>query len=812
MSRRYAVQVVGELGSNTQPTSPSVQSVSLVSSSSSASTHKPSSPRKFIVEAVPDVPAPSNQPSVNSSPSQSSPTSKPKPSPVVSKETTITNQPLTTQTLPQVLPQKDSPAEPADYLSQREATLQHLWQEQQLQKLPEQPIVITPKKEVSGSSINVQQKTQPTLKTELSSGSSLQKIESFYQKKKPQKKNYRHQENKLKKIIQKYRFVVAIFLAIVVSTGSMWFSLLAVKAEIKQTTNQAESLLEDLHENRLVSAKERLISLERKQSEYKQIYSLARPVVRVTQGEEKTTHIDRLCQTSSKGLEIVNSSLALYEDLDVGYRQFVGEEQGDSVETFTHLSGRFETLFTQLSQIQGEVQQLGNPYQLQVIADLDKKVTKDLPKLRRSVLAAQKISVVLPQLLGEDEERTYLVLLQNNAELRPTGGFIGSFALLKVKKGKLVDFKVEDVYEADGQLDGFVTPPEEIVQYLNEAQWYLRDVNWSPDFPTVAARAGWFIDKSIGAKVDGVIGINLNVAKELLRVTGPVEIVDYDEVITPDNLYQLAQTHSEINFFPGSNGKKDFLSAVATQILNKIFYGDTNKLALGESLLTSAEQSDLLASFSMEKVESVFTDLSWNGQVLTPGCPSPFSAENCFVDTVMQVEANVGVNKANQFVTRSIEQKSEILNDRVRHTRTIILKNNSDSEAWPAGKYKVYLRILTTEGSELRSLSIDDQPVDLTSVRTEIEAGKQVFGYFVEVPILSTKKISFFYETPLPDPTKTYALFEQKQSGTSGDEVVHVLDVGNREVSVVAPEPKITGRQLEFSSKRETHEFFGIQF
>jgi len=775
MSRRFAVQVVDDqnLVKNQQP-SPPAQPVNFGVSSSS---HVTSRQRRFVVET--ELPQPQEK------------------KPVFTQQAAIP-----------VVVRKPAPVEPPDFLSQREEALKKLWQEQQIKQLPEQAEVVSPKKES-----NSRPATKAATYFQTTESNSLQKIESFYQKKRPTQPQIKsRQKNKSREFFQKHRYTLAVCLSMAVTIGSMWFSLLAAKAEIKQTTIQAESLLEDLQENRFTSATERLTILEKKQEDYKQIYQVARPVVRLTQGEEKTAHVDRLFQTSTKGLEIIRSSLGLYADLDEGYRQFVGSDSGESIETFTHLSGQFETLFTQLSQLQTEVQQLGNPYKLQVLVDLDKKVTRDLPELRKSVLAAQKLSDVLPELLGQEGSKTYLVLLQNNAELRPTGGFIGSFALLKINNGKLEDFRVEDVYEADGQLDGFVTPPEEIVQYLNEEQWYLRDVNWSPDFPTVAARANWFIDKSMGEKVDGVIAINLDVAKELLKVTGPIEVVDYDEVITPDNLYQLAQTHSEINFFPGSNGKKDFLSAVSSQILNKVFYGETNKLALGEALLKSAEEADLLASFSSTPVEKTFADLGWNGQVRTPTCPSPFPAENCYVDTVMQVEANVGVNKANQFVTRLIEQTSEILEDRVRHTRNITLQNDSASEAWPAGKYKVYLRLLVPENSELRSLNVDGQAVDLALVRTQSESGKKVLGYFVEVPIKSTKKLSFFYETPIPQNMKTYALFEQKQPGTSGDEIVHVFDVGSREVEAVAPEPKIEGRKLEFSSQRNAHEFFGIQF
>lgn len=822
--RRYTVQVVGEEKSSSsagQPTQP-VQTAQPVSPPPSPSEETPR-PRKFVVETLPaETAAPIS--SETTAPATSGTAAFPTPLP--SKEPVATVPPakesveephpkLEPDSTPAFPPAPASvepanrvtpPTEPPDYWESRQQALSALWQEEQLGELPENPVVKQPRREKEARPKVTPSPAGATLKQQ-----TVQRIEGFYQKRRPKAKLAASAPS-TPSFWTRHRRRIGLLVASGVIMGSLWLGVMAIKAEVKDTTTQAEGLLADLQQNRYTSAQERQAILAKKLQLYEQIYQVARPVVRVSQGQDKTEHLDRLFEVADDGLEVVDGSLQLYRSLDQGYRQFVGEEEGESVETFTHLSGQFESLFTQLAQLQSNVEQLGNPYHLTILDELNREVSKELPELRRSVLAAQKVSLILPELLGEDTQKTYLVLLQNNAELRPTGGFIGSFALLTIKDGRLQDFKVEDVYEADGQLNGFVTPPEEIVQYLNEEQWYLRDVNWSPDFPAVAQRASWFLEKSLGVSVDGVIAINLEVAQRLLTVTGPLEVVDYDQVITADNLYQQAQQHSELNFFPGSNGKKDFLSAVSTQILNKVFYGETNKLQLAQALEQSAEQAELFISFAQPQLEETFASLGWNGEVRTPGCPSPFPADGCFVDTVMQVEANVGVNKSNQFVTRTVDHQTEILADRVRHTRTIALQNDSASEAWPAGKYKVYLRLFVTQGSELRSLTIDGQPVDLQTVRNPQEDGKQVFGTYVEVPIKAEKTITFFYETPLPTGMKTYALFEQKQSGTAGDQVVHVIDVGEREVEAVAPEPQIQGRQLRFTSDHTNHQFMAVEF
>ncbi|MDD2225447.1 MAG: DUF4012 domain-containing protein, partial [Candidatus Shapirobacteria bacterium] len=142
------------------------------------------------------------------------------------------------------------------------------------------------------------------------------------------------------------------------------------------------------------------------------------------------------------------------------------------------------------------------------------KEAQDLKEIKEKLNLVSKGMKILPEMLGLDgRKREYLVLLQNEAELRATGGFIGSYAILSFQNGKLLNFEVKDVYEADGQLKGHVEPPIEIKNYLGEANWFMRDANWNPDFVKASADIQWFLSQEINKKVDGVIGINLAVAK-----------------------------------------------------------------------------------------------------------------------------------------------------------------------------------------------------------------------------------------------------------------------------------------------------------
>src|SRR3989344_5241553 len=113
-------------------------------------------------------------------------------------------------------------------------------------------------------------------------------------------------------------------------------------------------------------------------------------------------------------------------------------------------------------------------------------------------------------------------------ELRPGGGFIGSYGLLTFSKGKITDFSIHDVYDADGQLKGHIEPPFPIRRYLPQIHWYMRDSNWDVDFAKAASTSAYFLNAETGKTVDGVIGVDLSFVKNLLSVTGPITVSDYN--------------------------------------------------------------------------------------------------------------------------------------------------------------------------------------------------------------------------------------------------------------------------------------------
>jgi len=395
----------------------------------------------------------------------------------------------------------------------------------------------------------------------------------------------------------------------------------------------------------------------------------------------------------------------------------------------------------------------------------------ELFKVRDLILQVRKGVEVLPEVIGLGEKKTYLVLFQNNSELRPTGGFIGSYGILTFDQGKLIDFEVQDVYVADGQLKGHVEPPEDLKKYLGEAGWFLRDSNWDIDFPSSGSKAAWFFEKETGRVVDGVLAVNLFVVQEILRSVGEIELSDYGEKINADNFFDRAEYYSEINFFPGSTQKQDFLGSISRSLFEKIKESDQRTfLTLVKSLYPTLNSKDFLVWLDDQSTMKIIRELAWDGGIKDINNCS--EEQGCFSDYLLVSEANVGINKANYFIKRSFAHQVEVKdNDFLEATLQLDYRNNSQSEAFPAGRYKMYLRLYTPLETELVSVkiknSLNKEVKEVEEVEKYEKHNRQVFGFLVEVPILESRSIEVTYRLKkrLDDKIDRYLFFLQKQSG-----------------------------------------------
>ena len=387
--------------------------------------------------------------------------------------------------------------------------------------------------------------------------------------------------------------------------------------------------------------------------------------------------------------------------------------------------------------------------------NLSEELKKSLESIEPFIDLFSNSSDVLIDVLGFEKEKSYLVIFQDNMEIRPGGGFIGSFGILKIKDGKLKDFSTQSTYEVDEKLKAHVEPPFAIRRYLPSENLYLRDSNFDPDFVNSAISASNMYSLETGEKVDGVIGVDLAFAKNILLSLGTVEVQGYNKKINANNLYEVVQEELE----------KDFIPQLAKSIESSFKKRNISYKLLAEGIGKSIKEKHLLFAFQDTSVQNIFTANGWSSSLWD----QRVNAKNIINDYLGIVEANLGENKVNYFVSRSVSKKIIIFDDgRVASKITIGFKNNSSKENKLGGNYKNYLQIVLPEGSRITSVAIDNKEVEVKRAVTdyriyesrnfkpplglELEEKKQmeksVFGFLISIAPKEVKSVTISYDLP----------------------------------------------------------------
>lgn len=385
-----------------------------------------------------------------------------------------------------------------------------------------------------------------------------------------------------------------------------------------------------------------------------------------------------------------------------------------------------------------------------------------LSEVSDSLSKAQSVLPLVASALGSLTDQKYLILFANNMELRPGGGFIGSFAILHLSNYTIGDFEVYDVYDADGQLTAHVEPPAPIRTYLNQPHFFLRDSAFYPDFATSFNQATFFLEKEMGlTDFAGGALITTSSVEMMLEAFGEVYLPDYKERVNAKNFYLKAQIYSEKDFFPGSLQKKSFLASLMRQIMIRL---DTvSPRALAQALKKAADEKQIVLFFNDSKLEELANAYYWSGRVIEPRCSAPI--DNCIVDYVFPLDANLGVNKANFFVTRSFDLTIKIdPQGGLKHTLTALYKNDSPGDVFPGGTYKNYFQLMMPVDTIVDSISKNGVTVEEYD---DIQLTYHTVGFYMEVPPRGLTEIKIVYHTehPFQNGKGVLQLIAQKQIG-----------------------------------------------
>jgi len=401
--------------------------------------------------------------------------------------------------------------------------------------------------------------------------------------------------------------------------------------------------------------------------------------------------------------------------------------------------------------------------------------------------------------LGASMDKRYLLVFQNNSELRASGGFIGSFALIDFSKGEIKNIEVPGggSYDTEAGFLKKIKAPEPLG--LVRSDWHFWDANWWPDWPTSARKLAWFYENSDGSTVDGVISFTPSVIEKLLKIIGPVDLSEkYGLVFDADNFWLETQKLAEQKPDVTKQPKKiigDLMNKIIDELPKRL--NKDNLVPLFKAVEESLADKNILFYFTDEALQSQVDDLGWAGRI-----------KNTAGDYLNVINSNIAGGKSDRKIKQEIIHRAEVQPDGSIIDELTIKRTHEAIKREPfSGVRNVdWIRVYVPLGSELLEVSgfkpvdkiffdkempgLEDDPDvlagegrartdELTGTKIYNELGKTVFANWSQLDPGETIEINIKYKLP-------FKLTDKKE--TAGQEFKNQLI--EKASSVLNPEQK----------------------
>ncbi len=427
------------------------------------------------------------------------------------------------------------------------------------------------------------------------------------------------------------------------------------------------------------------------------------------------------------------------------------------------------------------------------------------------------LSQIIPALSGYPEKSTFLVMLENSDELRPTGGFLGTYGILEIEYGDISRFETHDIYHLDMPVKDKVNiePPAPLKAYLNP-KWYMRDANWSPDWPESARQLEFFYNlensllppkdqiNNFSGQFAGVIAITPKFVTDLLSLTGPIRLGD--EAYTENNFTDLLQYKVEKGYMilgvPSWRRKEvigDILRELKIRLLD---LPASSWQSVAKIIDNNLQKKNILIYHRDPAVEGLLKAQGWAGEL------KPARG-----DYLLLVDANMASLKTDAVISRAIQYELSERPGGLFAKLSVSYAHRGEVD-WKTSAYKDYVRVYAPRGAKL----IRAGGALRTAVETGEEQNKTFFGVLINIAPGEIGRLELEYKLPdfiYDDLKRTgdYRLLVEKQPGSRVEELTVDLapasDIKSYDpVGFSASRPG--SRQVRWQTDLETAKEFSI--
>jgi nucleoside-diphosphate-sugar epimerase len=366
---------------------------------------------------------------------------------------------------------------------------------------------------------------------------------------------------------------------------------------------------------------------------------------------------------------------------------------------------------------------------------------KDLiTEINALVSPLEEITGFIPNALGLDTPQRYLILLQDDAEIRSTGGWIPSYALIVIDRGQISELYVDDIYSAQSVLSlggNNYRTPSSMLRALNDTRYSFPLVNWSPNLDSVLLSSEQFIyDLGKGDTLDGILTIDITAIQRILSVWGGLEVPGETELIDSDNLYSKIFETKVID--PAQSRRSPFLTDFFDSFVTRLFSSNFNDYkAISQTLGQSLEEKHIQMTFKNSSIKAYADSRSWDGNIDTQ-----------FLTTPVNIDWNWGANKMNLYIKKNHTLTLDIKDkDTIEYTYQVAIENDAEKEEFPYGEYTNYIRIFLPYSARITGIKgLEDNRYDIYE-----EGGYKIAGGWFNIPIKTTKTFEIKYQISRAD-------------------------------------------------------------
>lgn len=537
-----------------------------------------------------------------------------------------------------------------------------------------------------------------------------------------------------------------------------------------------------------------LEKLEKAQVELDQSSILLETIVKLSPDKYNTENLlesaKLLTESAVLGTEILNNLTKIKFSPD-GITHKDGQKIKETLENLKDNSKKISQNLNKANELIAPLDTSLLPAEYQVALNSSKDLISDFSKLTETLSEASELFYAL---LINDQR--ILVVMQNNNELRPTGGFIGTVGQGRLNEGKITSLDIRSVYDFDGQITNWYTPPIPLQAVNNRL--FLRDSNWLANFADSAQLINYNYERSGGETPDLIIAFTPDLFIQLLELTGPIVLPNYNVTISKDNFIEQIQTTTSIEYNKELNQPKQLLADLYPALMQRV--GEITKndsITVLNLFLENLSNKNIQLYSRHPELQSKIVKFNWGGTI------------NDTSRDYLQINlSNLSGTKTDRSLARRAELVTTIAEDgSIINEVTYSVKNPLPKQTGLGNRS--LLRLLVPNGSKLISASnfysfdlpqLDNRSTYYTdelisswnnsltfdgqrSVWQGQESGKDFFAGWVNVEGGSEQTVTITYQLPFKITDKDrYSILWQKQSGVIPFEISQKINFPNKSI------------------------------